>query len=439
MMIAYRFLKRDRGFLMAAVLATACCLAAGRLPAAEITAASGSQADVQAAINAAVDGDLVLIPAGTAIWTTQVTVDTPKAIVIQGAGIDKTVIVDNVSKQGGKPASILLAIKLALGKKFRLTGMTFQGMAQDTEVYNKGTVYLSGNAHDFRLDHLKFDKPGTSAVRYSGALWGLVDHCYFDLSNFKQGNVIWHETWGGHSYGDGSFADDLALGTERAIYIEDSTFVGPGRAGAGVVDSFAGGRFVFRYNTVTNDNLGTHGTESSGRLRSVRSYEIYNNTFTASTLVFCAIYLRGGTGVIFNNTFQGAGGQTGYNTGILAANYRSNRAYAPWGQATGTNPWDGNQDAGGYPCLDQVGRGKCDLLSGDPPAPAAWPHQAAEPLYLWNNNWSRIPNNPGSPVGSQNAVIQASRDWFSDTMKPGYKPYPYPHPLQASTADDRRP
>ncbi len=117
MMIAYRFLKRDRGLLMAAVLATACCLAAGRLPAAEITAASGSQADVQAAINAAVDGDLVLIPAGTAIWTTQVTVDTPKAMVIQGAGIDKTVIVDNVSKQGGKPASILLAIKLALGKK----------------------------------------------------------------------------------------------------------------------------------------------------------------------------------------------------------------------------------------------------------------------------------------------------------------------------------
>jgi len=167
----------------------------------------------------------------------------------------------------------------------------------------------------------------------------------------------------------------------------------------------------------------------------VRSYEIYNNTFTTSTLIFCAIYLRGGTGVIFDNTFQGAGGQGGYTTGILAANYRSNRAYAPWGRATGTNPWDGNQDAGGYPCLDQVGRGKCDLLSGDSPMPVTWPHQAAEPLYLWKNNWSQVPNNPGNPAGSQNAAIQAGRDWLNDTLKPGYTPYPYPHPLQGAMGD----
>ena len=162
----------------------------------------------------------------------------------------------------------------------------------------------------------------------------------------------------------------------------------------------AGGRFVFRYNTVVDDNLGTHWTESTGRFRGVRSYEIYHNTFTTSSLVFCGIYLRGGTGVIFNNTFRGTGGESGYSTGILAANYRCDRAFAPWGQVTGSNPWDGNQDASGYPCLDQVGWGKCDLLTGESPAPAGWPHQTAEPLYLWNNTNDPIPNNPGRLVGS---------------------------------------
>lgn len=394
-------------------------------------AASGAGADVQAAIDAAQDGDTVLIPAGTFTWTKQVKVSTPKAIAIRGAGIDQTVIIDDVDKTGGKESTVLLPVKLALGKRFRLTGMTLRGKAQDTEIYNKGTISLSGDAHDFRLDHLKFDKPGTSAIRYHGALWGVVDHCVFDLSNRKQGNVIWHENWGGHKYGDGSFSDPLALGTEKAVYIEDCAFIGSGVAGAGVVDSMGGGRFVFRHNSVTDDNLATHGTESTGRFRGVRSYEIYDNVFTTSYFVFCGVYLRGGTGVIFNNTFRGTGGDTGYKVGILSANYRCDRAYQPWGMVTGKNPWDGNQDSSGYPCLDQVGRGTCDLLSGEPPAPAAWPHQASEPLYLWNNDWTPVPHNPGSVVGSQHAVIREDRDYFNNTPKPGYKPYTYPHPLAA--------
>jgi len=393
------------------------------------TAASGASANVQAAINAAQDGDTVVIPAGTYTWTTQVKVSTPKAITIRGAGIDQTIIIDNVNKSGGREATVLMPISLALGKRFRLTGMTFRGMAQDTQVYNKGTVTVAGNAQDFRLDHLKFDKPGTSAIRYYGALYGVVDHCVFDLSNGKQGNVIWHENWGGHEYGDGSFAEPLALGTEKAIYLEDNTFIGSGVAGAGVVDSMGGGRFVFRHNSVTDDNLATHGTESTGRFRGVRSYEICDNVFTTSHFLFCGIYLRGGTGVIFNNTFRGTGGQSGYKIGILTANYRSDRAYMPWGMATGTNPWDGNQDSSGYPCLDQVGWGTCDLLSRDPNPPAAWPHQSSEPLYLWNNNWTPVPNNPGGVVSSQSLVIRENRDYFNNTPKAGYTPYTYPHPL----------
>ena len=63
------------------------------------------------------------------------------------------------------------------------------------------------------------------------------------------------------------------------------------------------------------------------------------------------------------------------------------------------------------------------------PGAAGWPHQTAESLCLWNNTNAPIPNNPGRLVGSQHEVIQANRDYFNDTPKPGYTPYPYPHPL----------
>lgn len=391
-----------------------------------LQASSCAQPDVLAAINAAGDGDTVQVPAGECTWTQGIHMSTPKAITISGAGTDATTIVDNINKLSG--GGQVFSFNTQAGKRFRLTGMTFRGLAPDVHVYNHGTILLYGTAQDFRLDHLKFDRPGTSAIRYGGAVYGVVDHCYFDLANFKQGNVILHDRWDGHMWGDGSFAAPVELGTEKAIYIEDNVFIGSGFAGAGPLDALGGGRFVFRHNTVFHDVLGTHGTESSGRYRGVRSYEIYNNHFQANTLLFTGIYLRGGTGVIWGNTFQGIGGETGYTTAIRVANYRSSSPYQPWGQCGAGSPWDGNTDSLGYPCLDQVGRGMSDLISGDDPAPVGWPNQFAEPLYIWNNTWSPVPNNPGSLVSIQHEVIQQGRDFLLTAM-PGYSPYPYPHPL----------
>jgi len=396
-----------------------------------IQAASCSQADVQAAIDSAIDGDTVLVPAGTCTWTQGVEISTPKAITIQGAGMDATTIIDNINKLSG--GGQVFDINTQAGKRFRLTGLRLRGMAPDTYVYNHGTIGIYGTATDFRLDHLRFDQPGTSAIRYGGAVTGLVDHCYFDLSNFKQGNVILQPDWGGQSYGDGSFTAPLELGTEKAVYVEDNIFIGPGVAGAGPLDSFAGGRFVFRYNTVYNDVLATHGTESSGRYRGVRSYEIYNNTFTSDALLFTGILLRGGTGVVWGNTFHGAGGETGYQSAVKLANYRSDNSYNPWGRCGAGSAWDGNTDPLGYPCLDQVGRGLSDLISGDDPTPVGWPNQASEPLYIWDITWSPVPQNPGEMVSEQHAVIQNGRDYFL-AVKPGYSPYPYPHPLITGSA-----
>jgi hypothetical protein len=141
-----------------------------------------------------------------------------------------------------------------------------------------------------------------------------------------------------------------------------------------------GGRYVFRHNVVNNEMAGNHGTESTQRYRSCRSMEVYNNTFRKTgTRWFTGLFIRGGTGVFFNNTFDG------YNAAITLRTLRIEKAYTPWGRCDGSSLYDGNELSNGYPCIDQVGRGKGLLLSGSTPKPVSWPVQALEPLYEWNN------------------------------------------------------
>ncbi len=68
------------------------------------TAASLTPEAVWDAINAAKDGDIVQLPAGTALWTKGWNTGhwaKMKAITILGAGIDKTTIRDDTSRASG--------------------------------------------------------------------------------------------------------------------------------------------------------------------------------------------------------------------------------------------------------------------------------------------------------------------------------------------------
>ncbi len=59
------------------------------LHAATVVAASCSRADVQTAIDAAIAGDTVTVPAGTCTWTSPVTI-TDKALTLTGSRPDRT-------------------------------------------------------------------------------------------------------------------------------------------------------------------------------------------------------------------------------------------------------------------------------------------------------------------------------------------------------------
>ena len=382
------------------------------------------------------DGDTITLPAGTFTWN--VHVGFTKAVNVTGAGTNQTFIYDNVPKTGGSE-SVLWSFNVAAGKMIRVHDFTIHGQAQDTENYNAGTLNVAGGSHAVRVDHINFVQPGTGCMIFDGDIWGVVDHCYFEGA-FKQGVQIHHGGWNGGPtiWGDASYEDPLHLGTERALYIEDCTFNGELEGGA--IDGTYGGRVVFRYNSITDTNVGFHGTEGF-RGRGMRSFEIYNNTFVCpDRIIFTGLYIRSGTGVIFNNSFSGGGGETGFQDMVLATVYRDflcggQTFSVPWGMATGVNPWDGNTQSNGYPAIDQVGHGTClDQIRGDTPinqrtGTQAWPRNQLEPVYEWNNSWTPVPQNPGEKVGFQCDIVQRGRDVLPDTPMPGYTPYTYPHPL----------
>ena len=84
--------------------------------------------------------------------------------------------------------------------------------------------------------------------------------------------------------------------------------------------------------------------------------------------------------------------------------------------------------------LDQPGRGQGDLIVGDPPVnsrtrTAAWPNQALEPTYSWNNVYKPGNTQINITVGTGGFMLVEGRDYYNNTPMPGYTPYTYPHPL----------
>src|SRR3989338_1204497 len=102
-----------------------------------INAASCNQNDVQSAINGAVSGDTVLVPAGNCTWGNQVTLPAGRDIILKGAGVGKTVI----TVTGWR------ALYIASG-----SGVTGFEIYQDT-TYEEIIKVESPGHKRFRIDH----------------------------------------------------------------------------------------------------------------------------------------------------------------------------------------------------------------------------------------------------------------------------------------------
>ena len=302
-----------------------------------------SEDNVRAAIERSSFEGIVKIPAGPACtWTTSMVIDKP--ITLQGETTvdvknktfnDRTIIIDGVTrdKQGHPHFVTPQLIRIIAGSPAltRITGLTVKG-GSIPDPYNAGVIVVYGD--NFRLDNNHFIPTYTAAVKVN-AEKGLIDHNYYDNTQGSAGvfNYVFdNRDWSG----DAAWAKPLKMGSDEAIYIEDNYFKGNNGNSFGI-DSWQGGKTVFRFNVLDGTAAGNHGLETSGRLRSGLNLEIYENKFDGNA--YTAINYRGGTGIVFNNTVTNAA-----SFGVLN-NYRDTVAYGfwpnkEWGQCSGFSSFD---------------------------------------------------------------------------------------------------
>jgi hypothetical protein len=302
--------------------------------AATINALSGSFVDVSNAIAKATYGDTVQIPAGTWTWTQ--TGLSFSGITIAGAGTNATFILDNLPNGWGNFEGFLYGVPVT-NSLTRLTGITFADGGNPTPSY-KGKILMDGRAVGtsaaWRIDHCMFVNLNGGSIYVYGFPVSVIDHCSFVLKEegiFQYGlsttpiNDIW---------GDYPWYVPATYGGTNQLYIENCFFTNGFPTGAeGVYDGEAGARSVFRNNTVMNCAWASHGNDTSGRYRSIRSYEIYNNTFIDDRGWTTPMDFRGGTGVVFSNTM------VGYSQFDSIENYRDVQPNS-FGAVDGLNPWD---------------------------------------------------------------------------------------------------
>jgi hypothetical protein len=445
---------------------------------ANLSASSAGSADIQSILTTASAQTgvvTVTIPAETQTHTARITIN-----MVSGFANVTSLIIQGASQTGTVLTNCGWTITTSPTKKFRLTNMTLNGVPVG-ENYTVGLINIIGptapaTGGGFRLDHLVISIP---TATLSKAVW-IFDNAYgvidsntsttYDMFASIRGNTG-STTYGGNV----DWAANDHFGTENAVYIEGNTFYNALTRYAEhtslgnnyfIADGDGGSKTVVRFNTAYNFHIGQHDATISNR-RSNRSWEYYNNYIYNSTAWGLeTLNLRGGTGYAYNNVTNASYSLNpyGHSSMIYLRNHRDATSTAgrsaPWLNAcdttaekycnTGTYPklctTDGDCGGGegscvyidnqsgngqGYPCRDQLGRGK---------------DQALKPALFWNNKTILALNDDEEvaavPVVAGTNIVN-NRDYcYHSTTMPAtcndvatsYTPYTCPHPLADPSA-----
>ena len=348
--------------VMATVTVTAFLINAVNSPAVTINAKSGDRNDIQAAINSAPENATVVIPEGNFDFKGP-KLEVKKNITITGSGNQKTVL--------KKPSSLDWFFKVISNGYFRLTNLVLDGGK------GGGGIKLTSNDLNMNVDNSTFKNFSRRAIETNGNIKGVISKNKFQ-ENALTDIVIYGDN-------DGAWKRPVKLGSDDAVYIENNHFEHKNVRGAvHSISSIRGSNYVFRYNSIDEGNLNTNPMDAHGNYfygRGSRKYEIYGNKIKSGNS-FQGMYIRGGTGVIYDNEFIG-----NFTHPIVLENYRSFK--------------NSNQ---GYPAPDQI-----------------------KDLHIWNNKYNgKQPEPFMRDRGRVREHIKKDRDYFMK-KKSGYHAYPYPH------------
>ena len=371
--------------------------------AATINASSCSQSAVKTAINSASNGDTVKVPAGNCSWNG---FDISKAIHLKGAGVGQTHISISSNTVTKKAAGVT-----------KITDFSFSNSGGGTS--NKG-FYIKGSwkgaepvifeNNDFNISGsglFRIEVPGGVIIANNSFTGGWDDSFIQPKDDGDSDN-----SWG--------TADTMGMRDTSGklnIYVENNTFYGGTNQGIDCDDST---RCVYRYNTLTYSSFNTHGMSTSPI--GVRHFEVYHNTFIhngGSNQIAnqsWAVWIRGGTGVIFNNQIADLAGDHWGNKTEIVLSLRGGEGPRPQGSCSNVR----------YPVPRQLGQNHNGTS------------YFTDPIYIWGNTGTQAIGtgwNWGNSCGLNfNEFFKWGRDGVKDgSKKPGYSPYTYPHPLLSGT------
>lgn len=453
---------------------------------ATISASSCALSAVQAAVNSASPGDTILVPSGNCSWSGGVSLT--KGVTVLGAGKNSTII----TQKGAN----FFSIKGNGSGNFRISNMKFAGTS------TSGTdVFIDGGWTSLRIDNIIWNTGSARGIWLGNNWWWdckFYGTCYshqkalFDNITYKAASSD-----AGHPflllYGRDhkAWAEDDGFGTDNFVFIEDSTFAWDSSFGY-LTDTEHAGRYVARYNTLTNGGIYAHDLGSTPSSRGGRAVEVYNNSLTCNlSSSICTgnpgiNSTRGGTGLFYGNKLNGYGlyswpmiFRVAYNNSFVGGGYCSqtgsrkvcsdvsrrcaggSRALRPCysdsdcpsstckvdyscnsnsdcRDASGNTGLcmqiDGlgrtGSEAPGWPCRDQPGRGKDDAATGQ---------QASSPIYWWNNTVDGTTNKPMMVGSAYTSYVQLGRDYCNHSPSTScgskgawtYNPYSYPHPWRS--------
>jgi hypothetical protein len=231
-----------------------------------------------------------------------------------------------------------------------LTGFTIRPGAKEIsdQFMTQAVVGINGKQGvAFRVDNMHLDGFKRRGVWCGGWSIGVIDSTIIRNKRAKnQSHASFRfdqRQWNGHGDGNGAWADYPWLGTDKFVFVEDTTIFGSlENGGSGNVDASGGARFVIRHNYFSQATVSAHGTDD-GAGRGTRCVEIYNNIFDWDGRA--PHDCRTGTYIWHDNAWPTKMGRdTDYF--ITLPVFREFVRSGSWGNAQGTNPWDQNDTEG---------------------------------------------------------------------------------------------